>query len=82
MRAYEECKYNTLDVEKIISFSSWSDTRKIDTLFHIDCVMYCNLGKESSTSERRKAKSNSRTIYKAIKTLDYKLGELLLKNMA
>ena len=68
-------------MQKSIFYSSWSDTRKIDTLFHIDCVMYCNLGKESSTSERRKAKSNSRTIYKAIKTLDYKLGELLLKNM-
>tara|TARA_B100000768_G_scaffold139252_2_gene130515 strand:+ start:1599 stop:1847 length:249 start_codon:yes stop_codon:yes gene_type:complete len=81
MKAYEECKYSTSDVEKIINFSSWSDIRKIDTLFHIDCVMYCNLGKESSPSERRTAKFNSRTIYKAIKTLNSKLGELLLKNM-
>ena len=39
--------YNIDDVEKILNFTSWSNKRKIDTLFEIDADLYCNLGSES-----------------------------------
>ena len=37
--------YNFSDIEKIISFSSWTDKEKKDELLRIDCSMYTYLGK-------------------------------------
>lgn len=73
--------YTLNDVEKILEFSTWSDKRKIDELLRIDCDLYCNLGKESTKSEREEAKKNSRRIYRAIKTIDQALGSNFLSHM-
>ena len=60
-------EYTVNDIEKIISFTSWNTSKKIDELLRIDCYMYTNLGLDSSSKERTTASKNSRKIYVAIK---------------
>jgi CRISPR/Cas system CSM-associated protein Csm2 small subunit len=67
-------EYTVDDIEKIISFTSWNTRKKIDELLRIDCFMYTTLGLDSSSKERTTASKNSRKIYRAIKNLDYKIG--------
>ena len=64
-----------------IVFKSWSDKRKVDTLLHIDCAMYTNLGLDSTIKERNEVKQKSRVIYRTIKTLDEGAGKLFLQSM-
>ena len=71
-------KYTFDDIEKIIEFKSWSKKRKVDTLLAIDANLYCNLGVESSKTERENVKMQSRKIYRLIKTIDEYSGKLLL----
>ena len=71
--------YNIDDIEKILNFTSWSNKRKIDTLFEIDADLYCNLGSDSSKTEVEKVKKQSRKIYKTIKRIDEYIGRLLLR---
>jgi len=81
MRAFEDCKYTTEDIDKIVAFKTWSDRKKIDTLFHIDCTQYCNMGIDSTIKEKQEVRTRSRSIYRAIKSLDADLGKLLLVSM-
>tara|TARA_R110002051_G_C8538169_1_gene470691 strand:- start:334 stop:573 length:240 start_codon:yes stop_codon:yes gene_type:complete len=76
-----DCRYNINDVDKIVDYTTWSDKRKIDTLLHINNVMYSNLGLDSSKQERSTTKQLSRKIYKAIKTVNLELGKSLLLDM-
>lgn len=71
--------YNIDDIEKILNFTSWSNKRKIDTLFEIDADLYCNLGSDSNKTEVDKVHKQSRKIYKAIKSIDEYTGRLLLR---
>ena len=73
--------YTTDDIDKILSFKTWSDKRKMDELLRMDCALYCSLGKESTTSERDEVKKKSRKIYKALKTFDSQSGEIFLNAM-
>ena len=43
--------------------------------------MYCNLGIDSTKTEKLKVKSISRKIYRAIKTIDVAKGNLFLTAM-
>ena len=72
--------YTVDDIEKIITYTSWSKKRKVDTLLAIDADLYCNLGKESSKNEVENTKIQSRKIYRLIKTIDEYSGKLLLRN--
>ncbi len=74
--------YTIDDIEKITEFKSWSDKRKIDTLLEIDADLYCNMGNDSSKTEREAVKVQSRKIYRLIKTIDEYSGKLLLRNEA
>ena len=76
-----DCKYSFEDMEKILEYSSWSDKRKVDALLHIDCVMYTNLGTDSTKSEKDSVTKRSRNIYRAIKTLDPAMGSSFLALM-
>jgi len=76
-----DCRYNINDVDKIVEYTTWSDKRKIDTLLHINNVMYSNLGLDSSKQERSTTKQLSRKIYKAIKIVSPELGKSLLLDM-
>ena len=54
---------------------------RIDALLEIDCNNYTNLGSESTKTERLEVKKQSRQIYRAIKTIDKSLGDMLLRAM-
>jgi len=71
--------YNVDDLDKILSFKSWSDRKKVNTLLEIDADIYCNLGAESTKTEILNAKKQSRRIYKAIKSIDKYWGEMMLR---
>ena len=77
----EDCKYTSEDAEKIEHFKTWSDRKKIDTLLHIDCILYCNLGVDSSLKDRSEVKQKSKIIYRTIKRIDAAIGTLLLTSM-
>ena len=59
--------------------SNLSDRDKIDKLFEIDCIMYTKLGSDSTKAEREETKKNSRVIYRAIRELDFWLGNACLR---
>jgi len=71
--------YTIDDIEKILSYTTWKDKKKIDTLLEIDADLYTNLGKDSSRTEVENVKKDSRKIYRAIKTIDEYTGRLLLR---
>ena len=73
-----DCKYTIEDIDKVVEFSTWSLKKKTDTLLRVDCIMYTNLGIDSTKSERLETKRRSRSIYKAIKKLDEVTGRALL----
>lgn len=66
-------------VDKILNYKTVSNEEKIDRLLFINADQYCNLGTESSKTDRQRAEINSRYIYRAIKTIDLYLGAFLLK---
>ena len=74
-------EYQNEDVEKVISFSTWSDKKKIDELFRIDCYMYTNLGIDSTQKERDDVEKKSKYIYRAIKKIDPQLGDKLIHQL-
>ena len=76
--ANKECKYTVDDAEKIYEYKTWSKKRKIDTLLQVDCNLYCNLGCDSTISERKEVKQKSKIIYRTIKKIDATIGTLLL----
>jgi hypothetical protein len=72
--------YTIKDIDKIISFKSWSIDEKIDELLRIDCDMYCNIGTESTKKTKAETQTNSRKIYLLIKKMNPELGVLFLNN--
>lgn len=74
-------EYNFNDIEKIMSFKTWSDRQKMDELFRIDTNMYTNLGSDSTRKDKDDIKKMSRTIYRAIKSLDKAIGNQLLSEL-
>jgi|SaaInlV_120m_DNA_3_1039746.scaffolds.fasta_scaffold00136_16 hypothetical protein len=65
---------------KIMLYSTYSDTKKIDRLLELDAIQYTNLGVESLRSERLEVRLNSKYIYRLIRNIDLKLGKLLLRD--
>lgn len=64
-------------IDKIVGYKTWSIKRKVDSLLEIDCNLYTNLGTDSTISERKKAKSLSKVIYRAISNISPIDGYLL-----
>jgi len=54
---------------------------RTDNLLQLDAIQYTNLGTDSLKSEKVKVKSDSKYIYKQIKTIDPALGESLIVAM-
>ena len=77
-------RYNIfeLDVQgfcdNMLSYKTLKDSVKIDSLLELDAVMYVNLGKDSTKSERLETKKKSRVIYRSIKKIDASLGDQFL----
>tara|TARA_B110000503_G_scaffold90036_2_gene136173 strand:- start:4065 stop:4301 length:237 start_codon:yes stop_codon:yes gene_type:complete len=74
-------EYSYEDVERVLNFSSWTDKKKIDELFRIDCYMFANLGIDSTAKERNDVEKKSKYIYRAIKKIDPQLGDELLHQL-
>ncbi len=68
----------TKNIDKIISYKTWSNEKKVNELLFINANMYCNLGTDSTKGERHQAEIYSRYIYRAIKKIDIYLGTFLL----
>ena len=51
--------YSKDDATKIYEYKTWSKKRKIDTLLHVDCNLYCNLGCDSTITERKEVKQSN-----------------------
>lgn len=66
--------------DKIMGYKTWSDAKKIDGLLEVNADQYCNLGKTCSKTDWGTARLTSRYIYRLIKTMDVKLGTLLLRD--
>lgn len=71
----------TYMIDKILNYKTYSVRRKIDALLEMDANIYCNLGCDSTKTERLEAKKLSRQIYRAIKTLDQEQGHKYLYHM-
>ena len=69
-----------IKANKIMLYSTYSDTKKIDRLLELDAIQYTNIGVESLRSERLEVRLNSKYIYRLIGNIDLKLGKLLLRD--
>jgi hypothetical protein len=63
--------------DKILSYKSYSDKRKIDSLLELNAIIYTNLGTDSTATEKRTAQADSNYIYNTIKKIDSALGSFL-----
>jgi len=66
-------------VQEVIENNISSNKERIDLLLELDADNVAELGKNSTSEERKKVKRNSLNIYRAIKKIDKIEGELLLK---
>lgn len=71
-------KYTDELIDKIIKYKSISDKDKIDRLLEIDAIQYCNLGTDSTKSEKLQVRRNSKYIYRAIQKINYEMGSRFL----
>ena len=72
--------YKFKDIDDVVSFTSWTDKQKVHELLRIDCVMYTNLGIDSTAKEKRDVKSKSKKIYKLIKGINEEMGKMLISS--
>ena len=68
-------------IRKIQGYKTWSTKRKVDELLKEDAWMYTNLGIDSTVTEKKKVKSVSRKIYKAISVISPLDGYILEAHM-
>ena len=66
--------------DKIVSYRTYSDKKKIDALLELSSDQYTNLGTDSTKTEINTAKLTSRYIFRLIKNIDNRLGNLLLRD--
>lgn len=66
--------------DKILSYTTYSDKRKIDSLLELNADIYTNLGTDSTITEKKSAQADSNYIYNVIKKIDHKLGSFLYQN--
>jgi len=74
-------EYTYNDIDKVVDFSSWTEKQIIDELLRIDCKMYTNLGRDSTSKEKLDVRSKSKKIYKLIKNIDPQMGKTFLTAM-
>ena len=67
--------------EKIANDFNRTEKEKTDDLLRLDAIQYTNLGIDSKQFEKNKVKSDSKFIYKKIKTIDKPLGDQLIVAM-
>jgi len=68
-------------IRKIQGYKTWSTKKKVDELLMEDAYMYTNLGIDSTATDKKKVKSMSRKIYKAISVISPLDGYILEAHM-
>jgi hypothetical protein len=71
-------KYSNELIDKILNYSSIKDKIKIDRMLEIDANQYCNLGCDSTITEKKQVWKNSRYIYKSIQKINHEMGSKFL----
>ena len=66
-------------IDKVMSYKSIKSKQKIDRLLEINAIQYTNTGTDSTKTEMNIAENTSKYIYRKIKQLDAKLGDMLLR---
>ena len=66
-------------VQSIVDNSNKSNKQKMDELLRMDCIMYTNLGLDSTIKEIEETKKNSRIIYRGVQKIDYDSGSQMLR---
>ena len=66
-------------IDKIMEYKSIKSKQKIDRLLELNANQYTNTGTDSTKAEMNIAENTSRYIYRKIKQLDSKLGDMLLR---
>ena len=56
-----------------------TDREKIDELLKINANLHCQLGSDSTKSEKEYVRKLSRVIFRAIKTVDRHIGESFIR---
>ena len=74
----KKMRYTYKNIQEFMNYKTWSNKKKIDTLLEIDCSLYAHLGTDSTKAEKEEVKRKSIDIYRTIKTLDKKMGDLFL----
>jgi len=67
--------------EKIVKDFELSVRDRIDAVLELDAISYTNLGSDSTKTEKRKVKSDSKYLYKLIKGIDEPTGNLLINHL-
>ena len=67
-------------IDKIMSYKTYTDEDKINSLLEINAEIYTNIGTDTNKSEIQQAESDSKYIYRNIQKLDDRLGRLLLRD--
>lgn len=67
------------EVDKILSFITYSDKKKVDKLLELSATLWAQTGIDSSKKEIEETRKNVRIIYRAIKFVDSELGTLLMR---
>ena len=68
-------------IRKIQGYKTWTVKKKVDELLMEDAYMYTNLGTDSTATDKKKVKSMSRKIYKAISVISPLDGYILEAHM-
>lgn len=68
-----------LIIYQVLSNKEYTDRQKIDAFLEINAIMYANLGSDSKKNEIEDVKRKTRSIYRAIKTIDEAQGNLMLR---
>jgi len=67
--------------EKIALDFQLSVKEKTDAILELDATQYTNLGIDSTKTEKKKVKTDSKYLYKLIKNFNVDDGNLLLNHM-
>lgn len=67
--------------EKIAKDFQLSVKERTDAILEMDAIQYQNLGIDSTKTEKKKVKSDSKYLYKLVKNFNEADGNLLLNHM-
>ena len=68
-------------IRKILGYKTWSVQRKVDKLLEMDATAYTQLGTDSTVTEKKDTRKNSRKIYRAITQISPMDGYILEAHM-